>query len=386
MALSIGALLALPGVALASADSAAAPIGQLPSTGTPLYDVGVTNTVTPAEAANAATASSTFTQFKANVKDGTKTFTYVMAGKNPAIKVANASSSVKTILVPVAIKFSNGDTWDPTVADSCDPGASALVRTQKSPIFVAQPWTWGGKAIGNGQATDAFQRAEFWKFAQPSGANPSYGVSLSMTTGPKVTITVPNADAATESNFKHCGNGLVAGINISFLQNTIQNTVIPALASHGVNPSVLPIFLLHNVVEYITTTSNCCVLGFHSAFNHAGGIQTYGISEYDNGGTFTAVSDTSVMSHEVAEWQNDPYVNNATKPWGHIGQVTGCQANLEVGDPLSGTIFSVPKGGFTYHIQELAFFSWFFHQTPSIGVNGWYSDQGKFKVPAKPCT
>ena len=28
---------------------------------------------------------------------------------------------------------------------------------------------------------------------------------------------------------------------------------------------------------------------------------------------------------------------NPTPKWGHIGQVSGCQSNLEVGDPLSGT-------------------------------------------------
>jgi hypothetical protein len=28
--------------------------------------------------------------------------------------------------------------------------------------------------------------------------------------------------------------------------------------------------------------------------------------------------------------------------------------------------------GFKYHPQELAFFSWFYRQHPSLGVNGWY--------------
>ena len=30
---------------------------------------------------------------------------------------------------------------------------------------------------------------------------------------------------------------------------------------------------------------------------------------------------------------NDPYTNNPTRAWGHIGQVTHCQNNLEVGRP-----------------------------------------------------
>jgi hypothetical protein len=146
--------------------------------------------------------------------------------------------------------------------------------------------------------------------------------------------------------------------------------------------------LLHNVVEYVGTPSSCCVLGYHNAYAPSAGVtQTYSVADYDNAGVFTGVSDISALSHEVAEWQNDPFIDNATKPWGHIGQVSGCQANLEVGDPLSGTTFADTIGGFTYHPQELAFFSWFYHQSPSIGVKKtWYSDQGTFTTPAAACS
>ncbi len=92
------------------------------------------------------------------------------------------------------------------------------------------------------------------------------------------------------------------------------------------------------------------------------------------------------MSHEVAEWMDDPLGGNATPAWGHVGQVSGCQGNLEVGDPLTGTVLpavTMPNG-YSYHLQELAFFSWFFRQSPSIGVNGWYSDNGHFTSGAGP--
>jgi hypothetical protein len=331
----------------------------------------------------AAAASATFPQFKASVKVGTTSYTYVMAGQNPAIKVTNASSTVNAKLVPVIIKFSGGDTWNPTVADSCDAGASPLARVQKSPIFLSRSWTWGGTAIGTGQVTDAYQRADFWQYAKPTGINPSYGINLALATLKTVTITVPNADAATAPI--GCGNKLLGAVNINWLDPYLQKTLIPSLASQGVGPSTLPIFLLHNVVEYIGTTSNCCVLGYHNAYTASGGIQTYGLAMYDNSKAFTGSSDISALSHEVAEWQNDPYTNNPTPAWGNIGQVTGCQNNLEVGDPLSGTTFTAVLSGFTYHPQELAFFSWFYHQSPSLGVNGWYSDQGKFKTFAAPC-
>jgi hypothetical protein len=49
-----------------------------------------------------------------------------------------------------------------------------------------------------------------------------------------------------------------------------------------------------------------------------------------------------------------------------LGQVLGCQSNLEVGDPLSGTDAPpiVMPNHFTYHLQELAFFSWFMAHLP----------------------
>lgn len=384
-ALGVSLLMALPAALPASA-ATPQPGGTRVKTfhpGRALLDVGVHSDVSQAAARAAATASSTFTQFKATVHVGTKAYTYVMAGRNPAIKVANASATIKTYLVPLIIKFPNGDTWNPTKTDSCDAAASPLSRVQKSPIFASQAWKWGGTSIGTGQVTDAFQRANFWKYAKPTGINKSYGVSLASTTLKPVTINVPAADAATATI--SCGNGLLGAVDVNWLDPFLQSNVIPSLASHGVNPTSLPVFLLHNVVEYIGTTTQCCVLGYHNAFTTASGIQTYGLSMYDNSKAFTGSSDISALSHEVGEWMDDPYGANPTPSWGHIGQVTGCQTNLEVGDPLSGTTFADKVGTFTYHPQELAFFSWFYHQKPSIGVNGWYSDQGKFKAFAKAC-
>jgi hypothetical protein len=38
---------------------------------------------------------------------------------------------------------------------------------------------------------------------------------------------------------------------------------------------------------------------------------------------------------------------------------------------------------FTYHLQELAFFSWFFGN-PWLGIHGWDSDNGTFLTDAGP--
>ena len=377
-ALGVGMLVALPAAVTASA-----------STGVPtfkpghaLYDVGVHSHITPAQARASALAGTTVPEYTASVMVGTKKFTFTIVGKNPAT-TGSGPTTVTAELVPLIMKFSNGDTWDPTKVDSCDPGASALSRTQNSPVIKTQAWTFGGTSIGTGQYIDAFQRAEFWTDAKPGGINPTFGDSLKVTTLAPVTIKVPNADAAFATI--GCGNHLLGAANINWLDPFLQKTVIPSLASKGVKTTTLPIFLLHNFVEYIGTTSQCCVLGYHNTFNTTAGAQTYSLAMYDNSGAFSGSSDISALSHEIGEWQNDPNTINPTPSWGHIGQVTGCQANLEVGDPLSGTTFADTLGGFTYHPQELAFFSWFYHQTPSLGVNGWYSNQGKFKTFAGPC-
>jgi hypothetical protein len=304
-------------------------------------------------------------------------------GKNPAIKATNPSTTVTALLVPVIMKFSDGTNWNPTKVDSCDPGASALARTQKSPIFVSQSWKFGSTSVGTGQATDAFQRAEFWKFAKPSGINPGFHVKLSLKTLKTVTINVPRAQEFALTQRTSCGNRLVGATNFGWLDNHLRNVVIPSLASQGVHTTTFPIFLLHNFVEICG--SKCLAGGYHNAFNVGAGVQTYGVAMYDNSGLMTGGSDISILSHEVAEWQNDPSGTNPTPSWGNIGQVMGCQANLEVGDPLSGTSFKDTLGGFTYHPQELAFFSWFYHQNPSLGVNGWYSDKGTFQTFAAPC-
>jgi hypothetical protein len=149
------------------------------------------------------------------------------------------------------------------------------------------------------------------------------------------------------------------------------------------------VFLLYNVAFYQGDADQCCIVGYHGAFlnpAHKNGLQTYVVADFDSSGAFSGTDDVTDLSHEIAELINDPIGNNPTPPWGNVGQVSGCQSNLEVGDPLSGTEFSVRmRNGYTYHPQDLAFKSWFFDDTPSSGVNGWYSFDGTLTTPAEAC-
>jgi hypothetical protein len=133
-----------------------------------------------------------------------------------------------------------------------------------------------------------------------------------------------SADVGT-TELAACGSlGRVWGPSFDSL---VRAAIIPQLPRFGVGPSAFPLFLLLNT---LTDFPNVTAAGYHSRVSVGG--QTYGVALFDSSGTISP--DVSILSHEIAEWYDDPYLNNLTPPWGHIGQVGGgCQNNLEVGDP-----------------------------------------------------
>ena len=358
----------------------------------------------------------TFSYQVTSTRDG-NVYTGQIVGKSP-FSDPQGKTSVSTHLIPLVIVtnsvFAGVDptthliltkpgvtVFDPTIPDdSClsAPNDNPLKLVQQSPIFQPFDFNFGGTDMGTVQTTNAFQRGEFFQLiSHGQNANGvTYQVVLNpVTTAAKIIVNIPAADgvAYPSAAFGGCPTGKEGIIDIAVYEPAIIS-LFTQLASQGVDPSTFPLYLLHNVVECegkkagcaTLNSGACCILGFHDA----SGAQTFGSAEFDTSEIFVSpVPDVSIMSHEVAEWMNDPFGNNPTPAWGHIGQVTGCQNNLEVGDPLSGTlappIFN-PKNGFTYHMQELAFFSWFYG-APSVGVNNWFSDNVTFLTDAGPvCT
>jgi hypothetical protein len=310
-----------------------------------------------------------------------------MVGASPFTN-PGTSTSVPTQIVPLIIHMmSGGRTFDPTAGDPCAAApltnTSDLVLFQNSPIILNHAYTMNGVSIGATQYVDAFQQASFWSLV--GGQN--YHVLLSPpTTLPAITVNIPAGSGAAFS-FSSNPCQTLGIVDYAYMQNYLEGTLIPSLAGEGVNPATFPIFLLGNVVmadPYVGTTSNCCILGYHSAFGFP--VQTYGISDFDTSGLFFGVADASVMAHEVGEWMNDPLGSNPVPFWGGSGQQSNCQSNLEVGDPLSGTLFpnvTMPNG-YTYHLQELAFFSWFLG-SPSLAAGGKFSNNGTFAGQAHSC-
>ncbi len=311
---------------------------------------------------------------------------------------SNASTTVPTVIIPVVIRITqNGTTFvfDPTQPDAgCLGGTNtALALEQKSPLFNSAPFTLNGVNVGTTQWPDANTRGEF--FSQLA-AGSNYHVLLSTTTGPTLTISINagRTGSTTAEVFSvsgtQCGTGTttnphaaIAVVNI----NTIDAQLQSYITAHGLTTGQFPFFVTYNAVisgGAANNLNNCCILGYHNALTNG---QTYGIGEFEgrNGTVFTGVADVAAPSHEVNEWINDPFGNNPTPAWGNTGQVVGCQANLEDGDPLSGTLMpTVTLNGFTYHLQELAFFSWFYGGT-SLGAGGKFSSNGTFAAASTLC-
>lgn len=295
-----------------------------------------------------------------------------------------------------------GDTVsDPTKADKvCIAGTTNVPLTlfQQSPIFNAVPFKFNGINVGTTQYNDAFQRAEFWNVL--GEARNFYHVLLQpVTTINPIVVDVPDTAgvAITDPNFfvSDFGFSICAPmllVDANWFDSYLNGTITPELQEAGiVTPANFPIFMSYNTpfpVGDVTNLFNCCAGGYHSVTGEPILDQTYAVTDFDTTNFFVGPPTgltTEVASHEVGEWMNDPFGTNETAPWGNTGQVVGCQANLEVGDPLTGSDVApvTMPNGFTYPLQELAYFSWFYG-SPSFGTAGLFSNNGSFKSDAGP--
>src|SRR5271165_3756551 len=89
-----------------------------------------------------------------------------------------------------------------------------------------------------------------------------------------------------------------------------------------------------------------------------------------------------VLSHELSELYNDPFVQNggtSVSPW-IDGSGSFAQANLETGDVIEGmapadVIYSVPLnttgGSFDYNLQNVALLDWFTRVPFNGGIYSW---------------
>ncbi len=334
---------------------------------------------------------------------GGGTFTGSLIGRSPLLR-GKTTTTIPLQIVPVIIVINNGGsdthTYDPTVNDGCEPvGHNAVDIIQNSPIFTNTVWTMNGVNVGNTQYLDASIRASFWSLV----GGTSYHLLQQVSVLPTQTLyfgSVGNAGTTLGIGQNVTQGGLcgsVGVVNVNTLETAINNLL--ASLSPTVNIGTLPMVLVNSVVSSQTGDSlgGCCVLGFHSGYFVGGNLQVTSIFDLDYSNAF-GNNDITVIAHELGEALFDPTGVNTTPTWGNEGQTqggcpgSGGQNNLEVGDPLSPG-FGTPtnewvvtgSNGLTYHLQELATFSWFFGGT-NLGIPGHYSNNGTFTGNAKLCS
>jgi hypothetical protein len=241
------------------------------------------------------------------------------------------------------------------------------------------------------QYGDAVQRAQFWNL--PGFSPNDYHVLLGTPSiAPTITVIVPTGSGTL---YALAGGGLLGVLRENYF-SSLLTALLPQYTADQ-----LPIFLTDNV--YLSsggTLTGCCVLGYHASQGPPiATAKTWIYAAYTEAGTFRndAILDVQALSHEVAEWLNDPFVGvflltgnnfgiNLIPPSVLPGQGGACIINFETGDPLEAppAVFTKIINGTTYHLQDEVFLPWYL-QGQSFSVNGWYTLLNTFTSPATLC-
>jgi hypothetical protein len=315
--------------------------------------------------------------------DPTNNVTYpiTMVGSDP--RNGDVTTPVHTVIVPLKLNFVAGNQDTSALNDLGYAGfrATPLNRTfdgtarvndvLSSPIFgdsYTTPSVMGGDTA---QVGDAFVRAQWNKIGS------GYHVKLvNDSVLPTQTLNVPASKglayqrpvgAWREANGLGTTDTVTGVADYSWFSSYLQEL----LGKLQISPKTVPIFLTDNVLLYEGHANylNCCVLGYHGAgmpVGHGAGsasgngkqpVQTFIYAAWATPGSYSGylsdytgtrsapsptrgLSDIHPLSHEVSEWLDDPYVNNAVQPWlTPTAPQYGCTGVLETGDPIVGVWF-----------------------------------------------
>jgi hypothetical protein len=300
------------------------------------------------------------------------TYPFTMVGKAPS---TNGSSTTPVDIVPVRLEFAanGGAALD---------GADQVGAVQASPIFQSNdyssvPDSSGGRgalSAGNvGQLEDVTMRSQFNK------VDTGYHVLLGApTVHATETIKVPVGKGSIYTTTP-TGTSVVYGlVDYGWFSSKVQEI----LGKTHIDPTHLPIVVTDNVVLADIKTGQCCTLGYHGVSSSLSGngkqqVQTYIFSAYAARGISSQlyIADIHGLSHEVAEWADDPFLNNAVTPWfTQAGKQYGCTSLLETGDPVVGIGFKLPGNSYNtgngmpdgfWHPEDEAFLPWFSREAPN---------------------
>jgi hypothetical protein len=364
------------------------------------------------------------------------TYGYNMVGADPNNCSGSACSATVQVDITPLIVHIDGMTYDgtavvgPTVASpifknndyGSTPFATAAGAFLNPPSLVRGP----GGVLSQGDAGQALQledatmRAQFNKVGTAS----NYHLTLRPKELAPVTIDVPQNHGTLMTS----PQGVIfAVVDYTWWSSHINNLEQSADATH------LPLYLSNDVV--LADRFGCCVIGYHGtrASGLGGGngssngnavVQTFAWASWVQPGLYPrsttvpadwALQDIHALSHEIAEWADDPFVNNTVQPWlTPTAPQYGCTNILETGDPVVAIGFAKGTNTFEqgpnpngtqsadgyYHPEDEAFLPWFMRlspnhvseptQTPSTNI-GRYTFMGDlnpfpgFRQPATGC-
>jgi hypothetical protein len=346
------------------------------------------------------------------------TYTITMAGSDPS---HGGSSQIHTVIIPLKMNFeaANQDLaslvnqgfvgFVPHIYNHTFDGTAKVAQTLASPQFAdySYPSVLGGDS---GQGGDVYMRSQFNQIGS------GYHVKLvNDAVLPAVTLNVPaEKGIAYERPVPEWrqANGLQNTLDLTGLAESgwFSTELQSLMGSLQIDSTTVPIFLTDNVLLYTKGTSagyqNCCILGFHGAgmpigrgagsANGQGAqpVQTFIYTAYVTPGTYSGflsdytgtrsaprltrgLSDIHALSHEVGEFLDDPFVNNAVLPWKSLTATQyPCTGVLEVGDPVVGVWYGLNGNTDTnaygqWHPEDLVFAQWFGHAgvEPAVGAS-----------------
>jgi hypothetical protein len=293
---------------------------------------------------------------------------------------AGGTTEVPVQLIPISLLFEEyaDESGSPLILG---PGP-VISRVLSSPNFADAQYP-----NGVSQFADAVQHAQFNAVAAKD-----WHTLLSKPEVLKpLTIDVPRGLAKV---YRNRSTGVTYAIVDTNFFISHLNTI---LQLENLRPDTLAIALTSNIfLAPQSDIKKCCVLGFHTSFDmgelaQVKFVQTFiWASWVDQGILGTSLADVTPMSHEISEWMNNPFGGNLVPAW-QVPNSSGCQNNLETGDPLAlmpNAGYPVLIDGFTYHPQNQVMMQWFQRGAASDAYEGAFSfpDQSLMTAPSQACS
>lgn len=293
-----------------------------------------------------------------------QSYNYSLVG-NGDPRTAGGRTSVPVTVVPVGVAVDGVDF----------PATAAADLTLGSPIF--QPTDFPQSGDSGVQYGDAIMRSEFNRVGS------DFHLMLSpVTVEPAVMLAVPAGDG-----YRAAGGAVF--VDGHWFENQIHNL----LENLNVDPRSLTMFLSADV-GLLEPHGVCCYSGYHrqgDGHDRTGPVEGNGSQPVQTWIWATVFSpsvasiyglpyqDISVVSHEVSEWENDPFSNNFVQayliPPGDPFYGGECANIFETSDPVELHTFTLPgnpdpPSDGLWHPENAVFLPWFSRESPNVTSQG----------------